>query len=75
MVNDIIFMLVESFSAAGSWFTGVMTATGAGGILLAAIFLVYLVRYLISPIVGSGSDMVKKSFKRDKNSSDSGDDA
>lgn len=61
MIESAISMITSSFVAVSGWFTDVMVKTGGDTLLLVILFVVLSVRFLIGPIVGSGSDRARKS--------------
>lgn len=66
MINQIISMLVQVFSAVSQWHSTVLTRTGTLALVTGSVFLVILLRLIVAPIVGAsiqaaGSDYVKAS--------------
>ena len=63
-IMDRIFnMYSEIFWYVGKWFSDLLVATGATGIVLGMITLYLVVRFLVSPLTGAGSDKVSKRKK------------
>lgn len=62
MFNEILALFSSSFNAAVNWFSGVFDRTGAIPIYMGIIVIFMAMRYIISPIVGSGlgSDIARK---------------
>lgn len=60
-------MFSDAFYSCGQWFVSILDATHATGVVLGMITLYLVVRYLISPISGSGSDQVTKRRKDSSN--------
>lgn len=70
MVAQIINMFTLVFSNLSTWLTQILDSTGMMPIVLSAIFLMFLLRYFIRPVVGGASDKVNKKLKKARNSSD-----
>lgn len=63
LMDRIFNMYSDIFYYVAKWFTDLLGATGATGIVLGMITLFLIVRFLISPLAGSGSDKVTKRKK------------
>lgn len=63
MINSIFEMFSLSFYNVSEWFTDILSASGASGLVLGMITLYLVVRFLVSPLTGAGSDKVTKRKK------------
>lgn len=64
IIYRIFNMYSDIFYFVSKWFTDLLDATGATGIVLGMITLFLIVRFMVSPLTGAGSDKVNKR-KRD----------
>lgn len=67
MVNQVMQVFNTAFRACSDWFLHIFLSSGVSDIYFVFIFIILLVRFVLSPIVGkvtSGSDRARKSGSR-----------
>ncbi len=63
---DAFSLITQVFAACSEWFSLIMTATGAGGILISVVFITLVIDILLAPIFGHrGSDPAGPKKKKD----------
>lgn len=63
MMENILYLFSIVFLNLSHWFSDILLATDAYGVVLGMLTLYLIVRFLISPLTGSGSDKVTKRKK------------
>ena len=59
-------ILGTTFQAVLGWFSQLLSKDDFGNYLMAAIFIVFSYRFLLSPLFDKGSDFVKKNIYSEK---------